>query len=65
MGDTGGELFSFSTGSRAICVERGTESDADVHKRVVVEPFKMLQPLFRTDLKQALISELVVSLAAG
>ena len=32
---------------------------------VVVEQFKLLQPLFSTDLKQALISELVGNLLRG
>lgn len=50
---------------RAICVERDAESDANFHEKVVVEQFTMLQPLFRTDLKHALISELVASLAEG
>ena len=62
VGDEGLELLPFSTGSRAICVERDAESDAYLHEKVVVEQFKLLQPLFSTDLKQALISELVGSL---
>ena len=62
VGDEGLELLPFSTGSRAICVERDAESDAYLHENVVVEQFKLLQPLFSTDLKQALISELVGSL---
>ena len=57
--------FSASAGSRAICVERDAESDANLHEKVVVEQFKLLQPLFSTDLKQALISELVGSLVEG
>ena len=63
VGDEGLELLPFSTGSRAICVERDAESDAYLHEKVVVEQFKLLQPLFSADLKQALISELVGSLA--
>ena len=62
MCDEGLELLPFSAGSRAICVERDAESDAYLHEKVVVEQFKLLQPLFSTDLKQALISELVGSL---
>ena len=62
VGDEGLELLPFSAGSRAICVERDAESDANLHEKVVVEQFKLLQPLFSTDLKQALISELVGSL---
>ena len=62
VGDEGLELLPFSAGSRAICVERDAESDAYLHEKVVVEQFKLLQPLFSTDLKQALISELVGSL---
>ena len=62
VGDEGLELLPFSTGSRAICVERDAESDANLHEKVVVEQFKLLQPLFSKDLKQALISELVGSL---
>ena len=65
MGDEGLELLPFSTGSRAICVERDAESDAYLHEKVVVEQFKLLQPLFSKDLKQALISELVGSLVEG
>ena len=57
VGDEGLELLPFSTGSRAICVERDAESDAYLHEKVVVEQFKLLQPLFSTDLKQALTSE--------
>ena len=53
VGDEGLELLPFSAGSRAICVER----DAYLHEKVVVEQFKLLQPLFSTDLKQALTSE--------
>ena len=62
VGDEGLELLPFSAGSRAIFVERDAESDAYLHEKVVVEQFKLLQPLFSTDLKQALISELVGSL---
>ena len=65
VGDEGLELLPFSTGSRAICVERDAESDANLHEKVVVEQFKLLQPLFSKDLKQALISELVGSLMEG
>jgi len=65
VGDEGLELLPFSAGSRAICVERDAESDAYLHEKVVVEQFKLLQPLFSTDLKQALISELVGSLVEG
>ena len=65
VGDEGLELLPFSTGSRAICVERDAESDAYLHEKVVVEQFKLLQPLFSADLKQALISELVGSLVEG
>ena len=56
------KLLPFSAVSRAICVERDVESDAYLHEEVVVEQFKLLQPLFSTNLKQALISELVGSL---
>ena len=59
MRDSNVRLFLQDFG--AICVDRGTESDANV----VVEQFIMLQPLFRTDRKQALFSELVASLAEG
>ena len=62
VGDEGLELLPFSAGSRAICVERDAESDAYLHEKVVVEQFKLLQPLFSSNLKQALISELVGSL---
>ena len=55
----------FSAGPRAICVERDAKSDAYVHEEVVVEQFRLLQPLFSTNLKQALISELVGSLVGG
>ena len=48
-----------------ICVERDAESDAYLHEKVVVEQFKLIQPLFSTNLKQALISELVGSLVEG
>ena len=65
VGDEGGELLPFSAGSRAICVERDAESDANLHEKVVVEQFKLLQTLFSTNLKQALISELVGSLVAS
>ena len=65
MADEGLELLPFSTGSRAICVERDAESDAYLHEEVVIEQFKLLQPLFSTNLKQALISGLVVSLVEG
>ena len=65
VGDEGLELLPFSAGSRAICVERDAESDANLHEKVVVEQFKLLQPLFSADLKQALISELVGSLVEG
>ena len=54
-----------SVEAKAICVERDAESDAYLHEKVVVEQFKLLQPLFSTDLKQALISELVGSLVEG
>ena len=62
VGDEGLELLPFSAGSRAICVERDAESDAYLHEKVVVEQFKLLQPLFSSNLKQALISEWVGSL---
>ena len=62
MGDEGLELLRFSAGSRAICVERDAESDAYLHEEVVVEQFKLLQPLLSTELKQSLIAELVASL---
>ena len=65
VGDEGLELLPFSTGSRAICVERDAESDAYLHEKVVVEQFKLLQPLFSANLKQVLISELVGSLVEG
>ena len=51
MGDGGGELLPFSEGSRAICVESDAESDAYLHEKVGVEQFKLLQPLFSTNLK--------------
>jgi len=41
------------------------ESDAYLHEKVVVEQFKLLQPLLRTDPKQSLFSGLVASLAEG
>ena len=56
------ELLPFSARSREIWVQRDAESDAYLHDKVVVAQFKLLQPLFSTDLKQALISELVGSL---
>ena len=59
MRDSNFRLFLRDCG--AICVEHDAESDANV----VVEQFIMLQPLFRTDRKQALFSELVASLAEG
>ena len=62
VGDEGLELLPFSAGSRAICVERDAESDAYLHEEVVVEQFKLLQPLLSTELKQSLIAELVASL---
>ena len=62
VGDEGLELLPFSTGSSAICVERDAESDAYLHEKAVIEQFKLLQPLFSSNLKQALISELVGSL---
>ena len=65
VGDEGLELLPFSTGSRPICIERDAESDAYLHEKVVVEKFKLLQPMFSTNLKQALISELVGSLVEG
>ena len=65
VGDEGLELLPFSAGARAICVERDAESDANLHEKVGVEQFKLLQPLFSKDLKQALISELVGSLVEG
>ena len=61
MGDEGLELLPFSAGSRAFCVERDAESDANLDEKVVIEQFKLLQALFSTELKQALISELVAS----
>ncbi len=65
MGDEGLELSPFSTGSRATCFERDAESDAYLHEKAVIELFKQLQPLISTNLKQALIAELVASLAEG
>jgi len=65
VGDEGLELLPFSAVSRAICIERGAESDAYLHEKAVVEQFKLLQQLFSTDLKQALISGLVGSLVEG
>ena len=59
------DLLPFSMGSRAICVERDAESDAYLHEKVGVEQFKLLQPLFSSELKQALISELVGSAVEG
>jgi len=64
-GHEGLELLPFSAESRAICVERDAGDDAYLHKKVIVEQFKILQPLFSTRLKQALISELVGSLVEG
>ncbi len=55
----------FSAGTREIWVERDAESDAYLHEKVIVEQFKLLQPLFSTNLKQALISELVGSAVEG
>ena len=57
--------LAFPARSKAICVERAAASDANLHEKVVVEQFKLLQPLFSKDLKQALISELVGSLVEG
>ena len=65
VGDEGLELLRFSTGSRAICVERDAESDAYLHEKAVIEQFKQLLPLFSTELKQSLIAELVASLVEG
>ena len=65
VGDEGLELLPFSAGSRAICVKRDAESDGYLHEKVVVEQFKLLQPLFSANLKQVLISELVGSLVEG
>ena len=65
MGDEGIKLLPFSAGSRANCVDHDVESDAYSHEKVVVEQFRLLLPLFGTDLKQALISELVGSLVEG
>ena len=55
----------FSAGSRSICLERDAESDAYLHEKAVIEQFKLLLPLFSTELKQSLIAELVASLAEG
>ena len=65
VGDEGLELSPFSTGSRSICLERDVESDAYLYEKVVVEQFKLFQPLFSTNLRQALSSELVRSLVEG
>ena len=65
VGDEGLELLPFGAGSRAICVERDAASDAYLHEKVVVEQFKLLQPLFSSNLKQVLISELVGSRVEG
>ena len=64
VGDEGLELLPYSAGSRSICLERDAESDAYLHEKVVVEQFKLLQPLLSTELKQSLIAELVASLVA-
>ncbi len=63
MVEEGLEDLPFSAGSRAICAERDSRYNANSHETVVVKQFKLLQPLFSTDLKQTLISELVASLA--
>ena len=65
VGDEGLELLPLFAGSRAICVGRDAESDAYLHEEIVVEQFQRLQPLFSTNLKQALIAELVGSLVDG
>jgi len=65
VGDEGLELLPFTAVSRAICVEHGAESDAYLHEKAVVEQFKLFQPLFSTEIKQALLSELVGSLVEG
>ena len=62
IAEAGLELTVFSAGSRMICVERDAEPDADLHEKVVVEQFKLLQPLFSSDLKQSLIPEMMTSL---
>ena len=62
VGDEGIELSPVCAGSRSICLERAAESDAYLHEKVVVEQFKLFQPLFSTELKQSLISDLVGSL---
>ena len=62
VGDEGLEPLPFSAGATAICVERDAESDAYLHEKAVIEQFKLLQPLISTNLKQALIAELVASL---
>ena len=64
-GDEGLELLPFSSGSMAICIERDAESDAYLHEKAVIEPFRHLQPLLSTELKESLIAELVVSLVEG
>ncbi|MEL0094830.1 MAG: hypothetical protein VW875_03215 [Planctomycetaceae bacterium] len=54
----------FSAGNRAIGIERDAKYDANSYEKVVLEQFKLLEPLLSTDLKQALISELVASMVA-
>ena len=57
-------MLELAVGQRHLQVG-DAKSDAYLHEKVVVEQFKLLQPLFGTDLKQALISELVGSLVEG
>ena len=52
-------------GLQAGQLKSDAESDANLHEKVVVEQFKLLQPMFSTNLRQALISELVGSLVEG
>ena len=57
-------MLDLAVGQRHLQVG-DTESDAYLHEKVVVEQFKLLQPLLSTNLKQDLISELVGSLVEG
>ena len=57
-------MLDLAVGQRHLQVG-DAESDAYLHEKVVVEQFKLLQPLFGSNLKQVLISELVVSLVEG
>ncbi len=57
-------MLDLAVGQRDLQVG-DAESDAYLHEKVVFEQFKLLQPLFSSNLKQVLISELVGSLVEG